>query len=189
MVFNVHATLKQKEPMKSPFLVSLLLVNFYLDAASNTKQQAVAKKQRASRRMLPKQIAPVQRPVTLTAANFKTTLAKDLTIVLVGSDWCKWCGLMSPVFAESGAELYDKATYALLSLGSYFGDPASLLQQVQNEHKIEPINKIPSFLVFKKGKLVEQVEGSKTKEQLAELIKKHSEVTPPTKTPTPSAKK
>ncbi len=175
--------------MKSPLLASLLVVSFYLDATPDTTQQTVDKKQKSLRRALTKKTKPVQSPIILTMANLKTTLANDLTIVLVGSDWCKWCGLMGPVFAESGAELHDKATYALLSLGSYFGDPASLLKHVQNEYKIGPINKIPSFLVFKKGKLVEQVEGSKTKEQLTELIKKHSEVTQQVKTPAHIAKK
>ena len=175
--------------MKSPLLASLLLMNFYLDATSDKNQQAVAKKQKAFKRILAKKVKPLSGPVVLTSSNLKTTLAGDLTIVLVGSDWCKWCGLMAPVFEESNTTFHDTATHAVLSLGSYFGDQASLLKQVETDHKLQPIETIPAFLVFKKGKLVEQLSGSQTKEQLAALVKKHAE-TPVTKdtTPTPIAK-
>ena len=175
--------------MKSQLLASLLLMNFYLDATSDNNQQTASKKQKASKRVLTKKIKPVSGPVALTTSNLKTTLAGDLTIVLVGSDWCKWCGLMAPVFEESNTALHSTATHAVLLLGNYFGDQTSLLQQVEKDYGIKPIETIPAFLVFKKGKLVEQFSGSQTKEQLAALVKKHSEVAPQAKTPTPSVKK
>lgn len=161
--------------MKSQLLASLMLMSFYLDATSDNNQQTASKKQKTSKRILTKKINPISGPVALTASNLKTALSRDLTVVLVGSDWCKWCGLMAPVFEESNTALHSTATHAILSLGSYFGDQTSLLQQVERDYGIKPIETIPSFLVFKKGKLIEQFSGSQTKEQLAELVKKHSE--------------
>lgn len=161
--------------MKSPLLASLLLMNFHLDATSDKEQQTVTKKQKAFKRVLTKKVKPVSSALVLTTSNLKTTLNQDLTIVLVGAEWCKWCGLMAPIFEESNTALYDTATHAVLSVGSYFGDQASLLQQVEKDYGIKPIETIPAFLVFKKGKLVEQFSGSQTKEQLAALVKKHSD--------------
>ncbi len=161
--------------MKSPLLASLLLMNFYLDATSDRNQQAVTKKQRAFKRVLTKKVVPVSSPIVLTSSNLKATLAGDYTIVLVGSDWCRWCGLMAPIFEESNKDLHATATHAVLSLGSYFGDSTSLLKQVETDYGVKPVETIPAFLVFKKGKLVEQFSGSQTKEQLAALVKKHAE--------------
>jgi thioredoxin-like negative regulator of GroEL len=155
--------------MKSPLLASLLLMNFYLDAASDKNQQAVAKKQKASKRILTK------KTTLLTSSNLKSSLAGDLTLVLVGADWCKWCGLMAPVFEESNNTSHKLATHAVLSLGSYFGDQGSLLKQVETDYGIQPIETTPALLVFKKGKVVEQLSVSQTKEQLTALIKKHTE--------------
>jgi thiol-disulfide isomerase/thioredoxin len=164
--------------MKSPLLASLLLVNFYLTTATEKNPQPVTKKQKAFKRVLAKKIQPVTGVTVLTSSNLTSTLAGELTIVLVGSDWCKWCSLMTPIFEESNKEFHKTATHALLSLGNYFDDPASLLKQVQKEYGLQPINTIPAFLIFKKGKLVEHISGSQTKEQLAALIKKHTEKEP-----------
>ena len=164
--------------MKSQLLASLLLMNFYLDGTSENNLQTASKKQKNSKRALTKKINPISRPVTLTVSNLKTTLAGDLTIVLVGSDWCKWCGLMTPIFEESNTASHDTATHAYLSLGSYFGDPGSLIKQLEMDYRVKPIETIPAFLVFKKGKLLEQFSGSQTKEQLAALIKKHADAKP-----------
>jgi thiol-disulfide isomerase/thioredoxin len=161
--------------MKSPLLASLLLMNFYLDAASDKNQQAVAKKQKASKRILTKKTTPLSSPLVLTSSNLKSSLAGDLTLVLVGADWCKWCGLMAPVFEESNNTSHKLATHAVLSLGSYFGDQGSLLKQVETDYGIQPIETTPALLVFKKGKVVEQLSVSQTKEQLTALIKKHTE--------------
>jgi len=176
--------------MKNPLLASLLLMNFHLDATSDKNQQTVTKKQKAFKRVLTKKIKPVSGPLVLTASNIKATLSQDLTIVLVGADWCKWCGLMAPIFEESNTALHDTATHAVLSLGSYFGDQTSLLKLIETEYGIKPIETIPAFLVFKKGKLVEQLSGTQTKEQLATLVKKHSsEAISQAKMPTQDAKK
>jgi thioredoxin-like negative regulator of GroEL len=174
--------------MKNQLLASLLLINFYLEASSNN-QQTPSKKQKNPKRFFTKKISPVSAPIVLTASNLKTTLSSDLTIVLVGSDWCRWCGLMTPIFEESNIALHETAVHAILSLGGYFGDPTSLLKQVETDYKIKPIKTIPAFLVFKKGKLVEQLSDSQTKEQLSALIKKHTEVAPQTKTVALSVKK
>ena len=160
--------------MKSQLLASLLLIHFYLDATSDNSQQTASKK-KASKRVLTKKTTPTSGPVILTSSNLKTILEGDVTIVLVGSDWCKWCALMTPLFNESNNAFYDTVTHALLSLGNYFGDQTSLLQQVEKNYGIKPIETIPAFLVFKKGKLVEQLSGSQTKEQLEKLIKKHTD--------------
>lgn len=164
--------------MKSQLLASLLLMNFYLDATSDNNHQTASKKQKSSKRVLTKKVKPVSGSIVITSSNLKTTLASDLTIVLVGADWCKWCGLMAPVFEESNITSHNTATHAVLSLGSYFGDQSSLLQQVEKDYGIKPIETIPAFLVFKKGKLVEQFSGSQTKEQLAALVKKHTDTQP-----------
>lgn len=161
--------------MKSPLLASLLLVNFYLNAAAEKNPQAVTKKQKALKRVLAKKVKPATGLTMLTSSNLKSTLDENFTIVLVGSDWCKWCSLMTPIFEESNTTYHQTATHALLSLGNYFDDPTSLIKQVQHDYGVKTINTIPAFLIFKKGKFIEHISGSQTKEQLAALIKKYSE--------------
>lgn len=161
--------------MKSPLLASLLLVSFYLDASSD-KDKLVAKKSKTSKRVLARKVSNLPEAVVLTKTNLKETLNKKLVIVMVGADWCSFCKKMVPVFKESMNNTGDTAAYASLSLGQHFGDTASLIKQLQTNYQIkEPVDLIPSFLVFKSGKFIEQIKGSQTKEQLTALVKKHSE--------------
>ena len=159
--------------MKSPLLVSLLLVHSYLDAAAEKKQAAASKKQKlANKRVLSKAVVSKE-PITLCETNLKDMLSGKLTIVMVGAEWCRWCRLMQPVFTEGYQSTKENASYALLDLGNHFRDKASLLKQLQLDYKIADIESIPSFLVFKEGKFAEAIKGSQTKEQLAALVKKH----------------
>ena len=171
--------------MKSPLLASLLLVHFYLDASTQKHQRPLAKKQKDTKQTIS------SAPSVLTKSTIDTTLSADLAIVLVGSEWCTWCKKMKPIFEESFKEEKKKATYAFLTLGKSFNtndlDPA--FKQIVETYAIQ-IKVIPTVLVFKNKKLVEQVPGSQTKEQLAALVKKHS--TPavtPSKTETPLSHK
>lgn len=157
--------------MKSQLLVSLLLVGFYLEGAD--KKEQVKKQKIARNRTLSKKGSLAQEPVILTATNVKDVLSGKLTVIMVGAEWCRWCTLMAPVFKESYAAAKENASYAYLDLGKHFRDQASLLKQLKLDYQVADIESIPSFLVFKEGAFVETIKGSQTKEQLAELIKKH----------------
>jgi thioredoxin 1 len=104
------------------------------------------------------------KPIDLTDATFEQEVLKAAVPVLVDF-WAVWCGpckTIAPIVEELAAEYDGK-----LQVGKV---------DVDNNHQIAMqygIRSIPTLLVFKGGKVVEQIIGAVPKKVLAEKLSKH----------------
>lgn len=101
--------------------------------------------------------------LTLTDANFDTTVLPSPQPVLIDF-WAPWCGpcrLMSPLVEEVAKELEGK-----VSVGKINVDDHPALAQCFN------VLSIPTFVIFKGGKSVDQFSGSMSKQDLKKRLEK-----------------
>jgi thioredoxin 1 len=99
--------------------------------------------------------------VNLTTATFKTTIAGATTPVLVDF-WAPWCGpckAIAPILEELAEEFAGKLRIAKVNID----DNA----EIATEHGIRAI---PTMLLFKNGKLAEQIVGMLPKAALKDKL-------------------
>ncbi len=102
--------------------------------------------------------------VTLTNSNFDDEVKKSPTPILVDfwAEWCGPCRMVSPILEKLSEEYSGKVRIGKVnvdeqgSLAAKFG-----------------VQSIPTLLLFKEGKVVEQFIGATTREVLARLLDKH----------------
>jgi thioredoxin 1 len=100
----------------------------------------------------------------LTADSFKTTVASASTPVLVDF-WAPWCGpckAIAPILEELATELDGKLTIAKVNIDDH--------DTVAAEYGIRAI---PTMLLFKGGKVVEQIVGMMPKAALKAKLAAH----------------
>jgi len=104
------------------------------------------------------------KPVELTEESFEQEVLKATIPVLVDF-WAAWCGpckMIAPIVEELATEYEGK-----LKIGKV---------DVDNHQKIAMqygIRSIPTLLMFKGGKVVEQIIGAAPKKTLVEKLSKH----------------
>ena len=104
------------------------------------------------------------KPVELTEETFEQEVLKATMPVLVDF-WAAWCGpckMIAPIVEELATEYEGK-----LKIGKV---------DVDNHQKIAMqygIRSIPTLLVFKGGKVVEQIVGAAPKKTVVEKLAKH----------------
>jgi thioredoxin 1 len=104
------------------------------------------------------------KPVELNENNFAQEVLKANTPVLVDF-WAVWCGpckMIAPIVDELAVEYEGK-----LKIGKVDVDNN---QQIAMQYGIRSI---PTLLVFKDGKVVEQIVGAAPKKSLSEKLLKH----------------
>ena len=102
--------------------------------------------------------------VELTSANFTEEVLQSGTPVLIDF-WAPWCGpckLMAPVVEEVALDLAGKVKVCKVNVD----DHGDLAQQYN-------ILSIPTFMVFKSGRVVEQFSGAMPKEALIQKLQAH----------------
>ena len=102
--------------------------------------------------------------VTLTTGNFDDETKKADSPILVDfwAEWCGPCRMVAPVLDQIAADYKGKAR-----IGKVNVDEHSALAARYG------VQSIPTLLLFKQGKVVEQYIGAASKDVLSKLIDKH----------------
>jgi thioredoxin 1 len=102
--------------------------------------------------------------VEVNDANFQTEVINSTTPVLVDF-WAAWCGpckMIAPYVEEMATEYDGRLKVGKLDVDA---NPAVSMQY--------GIRSIPTLLVFKGGKVVEQIVGAMPKRNLVEKVSRH----------------
>ena len=98
----------------------------------------------------------------LNASNFTAETAKGVVLVDFWATWCPPCRQMSPIVDEIAKELKGKAKFGKVDVDSN-KDLATKYQ----------IRSIPTLILFKNGKKVDQIVGAVEKKDLKDFVLKH----------------
>ena len=103
-----------------------------------------------------------------TDQNFKTEAEDNKGLVLVDfyAPWCGPCQLIEPIIDEIIKEYKDKK----IKIGKLNIDENKDITEKYN------IMTVPTFILFREGKILEQINNYCGKEDLQHLIDKHLEV-------------
>jgi len=99
--------------------------------------------------------------IFLSDNNFKKEIENAEKPVLVDfwATWCAPCSVLAPILEKVVAEIEDKIILAKVNV-----DEAPIISGEFN------IDKIPTIILFKEGKAVENFIGIKTEEEIREWI-------------------
>lgn len=102
-----------------------------------------------------------EKPIELEDGNFDQTIGKYPAVVVdFWSERCPPCRLIAPVIEELAGELKGKVVFGKLNVDK------------NRETAVKfGIMAIPTLLVFKEGKMVDQIVGAVPKEQILEKLK------------------
>lgn len=104
------------------------------------------------------------KPVVVTDANFKSEVLDAETPVLIDfwAEWCAPCRMIVPVLEDIAKEYHGKLKVAKLDVDS---NPATSMAY--------DIRALPTLLIFKDGKVVEQIVGALPKRNLVDKVMRH----------------
>ena len=95
----------------------------------------------------------------ITDADFQSTVAQGVTLVDFWASWCGPCRMIAPILDELAGELKEKARIVKINVDE---NPAVASQY--------GVMSIPTLLLFKDGKKVDQKVGGQAKPQLKSFI-------------------
>lgn len=99
----------------------------------------------------------------VTDKNFSEETGDGLVLVDFWAPWCGPCKMIAPVLEELDGEMEDKVKIVKLDVDEN--------QETAGQFGVMSI---PTLLLMKNGKVVDQVVGFQPKEALEELINKHA---------------
>lgn len=104
------------------------------------------------------------KPMEVTDSNFQNEVLKSDKPVLLDfwAEWCGPCKMISPIVEELAKEYDGKLKVGKVDVDSN--------QQTSMQYGIRSI---PTLLIFKGGKVVDQLVGAVPKKVLSEKITKH----------------
>ena len=98
----------------------------------------------------------------LTTDTFKTAIAAGLVLVDLWAPWCGPCKAMAPILDELAKDLEGKVTIAKLNIDDHGA--------VAAEYNVRAI---PTFLLFKDGKLIDTIVGMQSKSSFIAKLQPH----------------
>ena len=87
---------------------------------------------------------------------------KQLVLVDFYADWCGACKMMSPVLQETKQEVKDDVKIVKINVDQH--------QNLASEFMVRGV---PTFMLFKEGKMLWRQSGVLSKNQLIEIINQH----------------
>ena len=105
-----------------------------------------------------------QNIVTLTNDNFESEVKKTGTPILVDfwAEWCGPCRMVAPVLETIAEEMQGKVRIGKVNVDEESG--------LAGRYGIQSI---PTLLLFKEGRVVDQYIGATTREVLVKMLQKH----------------
>jgi len=100
--------------------------------------------------------------ITLNGQNFDKTIKKGVVLVDFWAAWCRPCRMQGPIIEEIAKEMGKK-----IKVGKLDTDQNKALSQRYS------VAYLPTLIIFKNGKIVEQFVGLQQKETLVNAINKH----------------
>jgi thioredoxin 1 len=102
--------------------------------------------------------------LTLTSTNFDIETKRTETPILVDfwAEWCGPCRMVAPVLEKLAQDYSGKVRIGKVNVDEHGGLASKF-----------GIQSIPTLLIFKAGKVVEQFVGAAPRDVLARLIDKH----------------
>lgn len=102
-------------------------------------------------------------PIAVTDADFQKEVldAEQPTFVDFWASWCGPCRMVGPIFEELSNEYAGKVKFAKVNVDENPKTPANY-----------GVRGIPTLIMFKGGKAVDQVVGAVPKGQLETIVKK-----------------
>lgn len=101
--------------------------------------------------------------VHATDSNFNQETGEGLVLADFWATWCGPCKMIAPVLEEIDGEMSDTVKIVKLDV-----------DENQETAGKFGVMSIPTLLLFKDGKVVDQAVGYQPKEALVELINKHA---------------
>lgn len=100
--------------------------------------------------------------IILNDGNFQNEISSWVVLVDFWAEWCGPCQMMLPILADFETEMWDKLKVWKVNVD----EVPSIAQQFR-------IMSIPTLIVFKDGKPVEQMVWVKQKEELKTIVQKY----------------
>lgn len=98
----------------------------------------------------------------ISQKNFNETMNSRVAVIDFSAAWCGPCNMLKPILEEVSEELDGKVDFYNIDVDHN--------QDIAMKYSIQSI---PTLIVFKDGRKVEQQVGFQTKEGIYNLVKSH----------------
>jgi thioredoxin 1 len=96
----------------------------------------------------------------LTDGEFSEYIKKGLVVIDFFAEWCMPCMMMAPILEDLKEEFNGKIKMGKINVEDF--------PKLANKFSI---SSIPAFIFFKDGEKVNQITGSRTQEELSNIIR------------------